>query len=67
MSLFQVSLTINMPNCHIIQVTHVGPVLLFSDLILEDVLFVSSLEFNLMFVHKFISLSVLYFSHKLDV
>lgn len=48
-------LTINLPNCQTILVTHIGTVSLFPDLVLENVLYVPSFKYNLMSVHKFCS------------
>lgn len=48
-------LTINLPNCQTILVTHIGTVSLFSNLVLENVLYVPSFKYNLMSVHKFCS------------
>ncbi|KAG5587602.1 hypothetical protein H5410_048036 [Solanum commersonii] len=48
-------LTINLHNYQTILVTHIGTVSLFSNLILENVLYVPSFKYNLMSVHKFCS------------
>ncbi|KAG5601390.1 hypothetical protein H5410_032760 [Solanum commersonii] len=53
MCLLKVPLTINLPNCHTIQVTHIGTVSLFSYVAIENVLYVPSFKFNLMSVNRF--------------
>lgn len=53
MSLLKYSLTINLPNCQIIQVSYTGTICLFSDIILLNVLYVPNFKYNLMSVYKF--------------
>lgn len=46
-------LTVNLPNSYKIKVTHAGRVALFSDLIVNRVLFVPTFKFNLLSIHIF--------------
>lgn len=49
---FTEPITVTLPNSHKVRVTHTGSVQLFSDLILENVLYIPFFKFNLISIHK---------------
>ncbi|XP_059277659.1 uncharacterized protein LOC132031763 [Lycium ferocissimum] len=52
LSLLKIPLTINLPNCQTIQVTHVGIVSILPNFTLKNLLYVPSFKYNLMSIHR---------------